>query len=228
VARCEAILSADVPDRTAEAVVLGSLGGLRAMLGDLDTGRSLASRSRSLLLDLGVRNRVPYAFVGGYIGWIADDLDEADAGWREGYEILDSIGEKNRLSSLAGAIGMTLALRGRRGEALEFARIGREAGAADDADTQSLVRLAESIVRSNDGDHDEAVRLAIEAVAFLEGREAIWQEGDANRILGDALTAADRRSEAADAYAGALALYEAKGVIPLIDRTKARLAAIES
>jgi class 3 adenylate cyclase/tetratricopeptide (TPR) repeat protein len=225
-ARCEAILAAAVPDRGAEALVLASLGGLRAMLGDAESGRSFASRARSILLDLGTRNRAHAAFVGGYIGWFAGDLDEADAGWRGGYEMLDSIGEKNRLSSLAGLVALTLALRGRWAEALNFVRIGTEAGAPDDEDTQSLVRSAESIVRSNDGEHDEAVRLATEAVAFLEGREAHWQQGDAYRILGDALATAGRRSEAADAYARALALYEAKGVLPLMDRAKARLAAL--
>lgn len=140
--------------------------------------------------------------------------------------MLESIGEKNRLSSLAGLVAITLALRGRRAEALDFVRTGTEAGAVDDQDTQSLVRLAESIVRSREGEHDDAVRLATEAVAFFEGREAIWQQGDAYRILGDALIAAGRVPEAAHAYADALALYEAKGVAPLIDRTKEMLAAL--
>ena len=223
--RCEAMLAAGLPDRCVESLVLASRGGLRAMLGDFEGGRADVFGARSLLLEFGIRNTAHPFFVGGYVGWLAGDVDQAETQWREGYEMFESIGETNRLSTLAGLIATALAVQGRDEEALEFVRIGRETGAPDDEDTQSVVRIAESIVLSAAGQHDDAVRLASEAVAYLAG-PSDWQEGEAHRSLGDALAAAGRRPKAAASYARALALYEAKGVVPLIERTKAALAAI--
>lgn len=223
--RCEAMLAAGLPDRCAESLVLATRGGLRAMFGDFEGGRADVSRARSLLLELGIRNRAHPFFVGGYVGWLAGDVDQAEIRWREGYEMFESMGETNRLSTLAGLIATALAVQGRGEDALEFVRIGGKTGAPDDEDTQSLVRIAESIVLSAAGQHDDAVRLASEAVAYLAGRSD-WQEGEAHRSLGDALAAAGRRPEAAASYARALALHEAKGVMPLIERTTAALAAL--
>jgi tetratricopeptide (TPR) repeat protein len=225
IARCEEILAMQVPNRGIEARALTSLGGFHAMLGEFEAGRSLVSRSRSILHELGTRNVAHPYFVGGYIGWLSDDMGEAAARWREGYDVFASIGETNRLSTLAALLGLAGAHSGDAREAMEYVRIAVEAGQPDDPDTQSFVRLAESHVRSAEGDHDHAVRLATEAVDYQEGRDSIWQLGDCYRILGDVLAAAGHAGEAADAYARALALYEAKGVVPLIERTKAALAA---
>ena len=210
--------------RIPRSIMLATLGVARGMLGEFDEARELIARSRAILRDLGLRSVVPYAFGGGYVEMLAGDVEAAGAALLEGYDLLNEIGERNRMSSLAGALAWTLALRDRVDEAERFIQIARDAAAADDEDTHSLATLAATVLSSRAGDHDSAVEHGRSAVAILEERDAVWQHAIAIETLGDALAAAGRAEEAAEAYRRALGLFQAKGIVPLIARVRERLA----
>jgi tetratricopeptide (TPR) repeat protein len=120
-----------------------------------------------------------------------------------------------------------LALAGRSEEAVDVSAV-RPVDHRDDAHGQALRRRASALVASIRGEHDEAERLAREAVAIMGETDAPKLQADAFSDLAEVLTAAGRRQEAIEVWHEALELYERKGVIPLAREVRERLAALES
>ena len=106
---------------------------------------------------------------------------------------------------------MALCRLGRFDEADEFATIARTMGADDDLATQASARSAQALVRSARGEHDEARRLAREAVDMYAGAQSPWFHGNALMTLAEVSRAAGVSEEAAEAARGALAAVRAEG-----------------
>ena len=87
-------------------------------------------------------------------------------------------------------------------------------GADDDLATQASARSAQALVRSARGEHEEARRLAREAVDLYAGAQSPWFYGDTLMMLAEVSRAAGLREEAAEAARAALAAYERKGHEP--------------
>ena len=68
------------------------------------------------------------------------DLEAAERTYREALELLDAIGEKGYLSTLAAVLADLLYQQGRMDESEEMARVAEEAGATDDIATQVIWR----------------------------------------------------------------------------------------
>jgi len=89
--------------------------------------------------------------------------------------------------------------------------VAAETGSEDDRSTQALWRSARAKVLARQGDVDEALRLAREAVAIVAQTDWLNSRGDALLDLAEVLDFADRPDEAAPVIAEALGLYEQKG-----------------
>jgi class 3 adenylate cyclase/tetratricopeptide (TPR) repeat protein len=132
-------------------------------------------------------------------------------------------GQRSYLSTYAPTRGRILWALGRYDEAEALAQLGREVGDEQDAATQGIWREAAALVRASRGEHEEAERLAREAVAISARTDAPLWHGDALYDLAEVLQLAGRTDEAAAAFEQALEQYELKRNLPLVEQTRARL-----
>ena len=132
-----------------------------------------------------------------------------------------------QLSTYTPWLGRVLWGLGEYEEAEALADKGRELGDPQDATTQMLWRQAKALVRASDGQHEEAERLARDAVAIAAGTDGLRFQGDAYADLAEVLEAAGRREDAVAAWQEALERYERKRIVPLARRVRERLAALE-
>jgi len=152
------------------------------------------------------------------------DTEAAEAYLARFCDWAEAHGQRSYLSTYAPTRGRFLWALGRHDEAEELARLGRELGDEQDAATQGAWREVAALVRASRGEHEEAERLAREAVAISARTDApIWQ-GDAAHALAEVLQLAGRTDEAAAAFEQALEHYELKRNVPLVEQTRARLA----
>jgi tetratricopeptide (TPR) repeat protein len=216
-------------DRTVEAFADIVEGMLVAMLGRFDDARAKERHGLGIFADLGMTVTLGGMSIGvGNVELWAGDLDAAERKYREGIELLDSIGEKGFLSTHAAYLAQALYRQGRLDECEEMTRLAEEAGASDDIPTQVIWRHVRAKVLARRGRFEEAATLAEAAVAFNEGTDSWDIRADALVDLGEVYELAGRRDDAVRATRAALDLYEQKGVIPVIERTRLRLAALEA
>ena len=81
-------------------------------------------------------------------------------------------------------------------------------------------------MRASRGEHEEAERLAREAVSISGRTDAPMWHGDALYDLAEVLQLAGRTDEAAAVFEQALEQYELKQTMPLVEQTRARLAVL--
>ena len=161
----------------------------------------------------------------GTVEALAGDYEAAEHALGEGCASFESMGEKGLLSTVVAQHGQALLGLGRIEEAAAAAARSRELTATDDIVSQMLWRQVEAKVLARRGQHDEAIRLATEAVTLGEPTDAIVIAADALLDLGEVLDLAGKPEEAAGALNRALALYGRKGNLVMAARASERLAA---
>jgi tetratricopeptide (TPR) repeat protein len=130
------------------------------------------------------------------------------------------------LSTFAPDLGRSLCVLGRYDEAESLAQLGRKLGDEQDASTQMLWRQAQALVHAHRGQHNEAERLAREAVAIGERTDALNFQAAAFCDLGEVLAAAGRDEEAAEALEQALERYERKKNLAMVAQVRPKLEAL--
>src|SRR5439155_8142653 len=98
---------------------------------------------------------------------------------RPGIERLQEIGETGFASTSRSMLAEALYELGDDAEAEESTSLARQLGAPDDYETQYAWRSVLARVMARRGQHDEAVRLAREAVELLEPTDALLARGRA-------------------------------------------------
>lgn len=162
-------------------------------------------------------------------GWRAQvavaeaDPVAAERELRLAYEMALSMNETSLRSSWAAELAKVLAAQGRLVEALALAEESQQPAADDDYDSQSRWRQAVSLVMAAKGRGEEAMTLAREAVAIVGATQDIVMQGDSLVVLGEALSVAGRKREAADALRKAIGCYGRKGVITSVRRARVQL-----
>jgi len=141
-------------------------------------------------------------------------------------EWLEEREQLGMLSTYASLLGRELFDLGRFEEAEALARRGREI-AGDGPKEGYFWRRVQALVLAHRGEHEEANRVAREAVAGVEQTDCLTFQGDAWYDLAEVLAAAEREEEAAAALAEALDRYERKQNIPLARQARERLAALQ-
>ena len=125
-------------------------------------------------------------------------------------------------------LGRELCVLGRFEEAEAAARRGREISDERDPLDRHHWQQVQARVLAHRGEHEEAERLAREAVAALEPTDSLIFQGDAYWDLAEVLAAAGRSEEAEAALRAALDCYERKQNIPLGRQVRERLRDIQA
>lgn len=200
-------------------------GWLLAMLDRVDEGRELALPAAQHMRELGSENGLwPLA----EIEILAGNREAAALHLRTFCDWLELRESYAYLSTYAPHLGRQLCALGRYEEAEPLARRGRELSESADAVTEALWRQVEALVCAHRGEHEEAERLAREAIAIIETTDGLRWQGDAHADLATVLEAAGRRDDTAAALREALNRYERKGVIPLARRVRKQLEALQT
>lgn len=212
-----------------KASALRVLAGALAQSGAFEEARQLGQQSHALFVDLG--QTLPIASQGfgrGQNEMWAGEYTEAEGILRESCDALGLIGEVGLLSTLLCVHGEALYEVGRIDEAEECSIRGEQLGRLDDLATQIYWRKLRARVRARQGHFDEAIALAREAVSIAEPTQGLLWQAEAIRALAEVLEAAGRTPEALEAARDALARYERKGIVPIVDRTRARVARLQA
>ena len=88
--------------------------------------------------------------------------------------------------------------------------------------------MARGRVLAASGAFEEALRLADEAVAIMEGTDYLVFQGDGHEVRGQVLAAAGRGDDARAAFEQALSRYERKGNVVAAARIRAQIDGLTS
>jgi class 3 adenylate cyclase len=191
---------------------IAMLGQLEAMRGNFATARDLCTAARGRAQERGqLLLAAEVSMQETEVELMADEAERASEAALAGVAELQQLGERGWQSTVAGHGAEALYRLGRDEEAWQLTETAYEAAAADDVITQMLVLQVRAKILARRGEHDEAERLALEAVAWAEPTDALEHKADAHRDLAIVLAAAGKREAALAALAQAQALFEAKG-----------------
>jgi class 3 adenylate cyclase/tetratricopeptide (TPR) repeat protein len=210
-----------------EALALIALGEANAGQGRLAEGGRLIAEGNALLRDLGAV-LFAAAATATWVHFVWDSPGDVERELRSAYEILSEAGEKGFLSTVAAELAEVMLEQGDAKEAARLLDEAEEAGGSDDVTTQVIVRRVRAKLLAQEGEDEEAVRLAREAVTRASTTEYAMLRADALRDLAAVLAQTGNSAEAADVMDEAIAAYERKGYTVLADRARARLAELRA
>ena len=209
----------------ARAVALHVEGHLRARLGEFDGALAAMHEWRNRFKELG--QEAMYAATAGCVwdvcSW-AEDWAGGERALREGYEILERMGDKGFLSTAAIFLGEAVYRQGRLDEAERYSAIGEELGVTEDRMNEASWRALRARVLAARGDLDLARALAREAAEIAAETDYIEVEADARLVLADILRKAGEAGWATEA-GESVELYQRKGNLVGVRRAKGLLKA---
>ncbi|HVN61815.1 MAG TPA: BTAD domain-containing putative transcriptional regulator [Gaiellaceae bacterium] len=220
--RCEEILETHTSKLRVTASALRALAGLAAQQGRFDEAEEFMARDRSITDELGTR--LTAAAASELYGWVlmlADDLPAAELEARRGFDRLLEMGDRSSASTLAAVLAQILYAQGRLDEVLELTALGRDESSPDDLHTQIQWRGPRAKVLAQRGEIVEAERLALEGVDLAEATDFLNVRATALHDLAEVLLADGRSDEAAVVVAAATELFEEKGNVVGLARSRA-------
>ena len=214
-----------VSDSVVAQALLGEVhAALLAMQGKDEEFRVEQERVDRLMDEIGLPELLSKTYQGrGEAERFLGHLDRAEQQFRRGVEQWDALGETGFNSTITALLASVLCDLERFDEAEANVDRSRELSADDDFASQAAWRMAQARVLSHRGEHDEALRLADEALAINERTDYLAWQGESDEVRGMVLTAAGRTDEAREAYDRALERFERKGVVPAVERVRARI-----
>jgi class 3 adenylate cyclase/tetratricopeptide (TPR) repeat protein len=216
---CDRVLGESGENPYLEGLASVVRGSLHAMAGRWDESRSHAEAGWARLEDLGQRMTSAssrMAVAQGHLAAGRSGVVERDM--RLAYEVLEPMGEKGYLSTIAAILALALCQQGRYDEAEPYARAAEELGAPDDLTTQTLRRAALAEVLATRGEIEQAETLTTEALALLE--ETDFASDRVLVLISQALVlkAAGKSEKAQAALAEAVRLCEQKELVAALPR----------
>ena len=220
--RCEEILEQHPAKLRVTASALRALAGLAAQQGRFDEAAEFMARDRSITDELGIRlTAAAAAELYGWVLMLADDLPAAEAEARRGFDKLLEMGDRSSASTLAAVLAQILYALGRLDEVLELTALGRDESSPDDLHTQIQWRGPMAKVLARRGEIEDAERLAREGVALAGPTDFLNVRASALLDLAEVLLADGRDDEAGAVVAAAAALFEQKGNVVGLARSRA-------
>jgi predicted ATPase/class 3 adenylate cyclase len=223
--RCVEALEREETDRSTAYGALAALCVLRAMEGRFAEARQLVSSMRALDAELGA-TPLRAAVIGERLGMIeniAGDYEAAERAGSEQYRVLEEMGSKDILPTCAGFLADHVYAQGKYEEADRLTHISEDLAEEEDLPSQISWRVTRARVLAQRGDPD-AERIAREAIALAEKTDDYHWHGNAELALAEVLRLSGRTDEAVAAAERGLALYERKGIVPLVERTRALIS----
>jgi class 3 adenylate cyclase len=203
-----------------EATSTRCQGVLDAFRGRAAAGRQLIDSARRSLTDLGMRHALlEVDQFAGIVEWVDDEPAAAEPYLRRAYNGFRRMGLDSDTADTAALLARACLALGRDDEADELcSESERLAGhALKPAIAWRTVR-AQLLARA--GAHEEARRVAEEAVSIAERTDILVDHGDACLALATVLTSAGDVAGARAAAERALGLYEAKGAAALAEKAR--------
>ena len=212
IAEIESMVEAD-PDRVFRAKSLRYLALMHAMLGAFDHGRALAAEGAEIIREMGM----DVELAGGDLRGAAEaaqmegDHERAEALLRESVGILERIGDRGHLDSVAPELALAL-LRtpGREDEALAIASLA-DSALSEDMDAVVRRDAAKSVAFARLGRYEDGVALARETVDRAWRTDYVKLRAVSLEALSRVLQLGGHATEAADALRRAIEVHEAKG-----------------
>jgi class 3 adenylate cyclase/tetratricopeptide (TPR) repeat protein len=167
-------------------------------------------------------------FAGQRVEYWAGDFERAVNHGERGTAMLIETGQRSVASTTAVLVGRSHFALGHVDEALAWATRATELAAPEDVLTRTNVLQVMGLISAARGAASEARQAAEEAIALAEGTHSPVLLGDALFDAAWTLELLGDRVEAVERYRSALALYEAKEHVSMAERTRQRLAALES
>jgi hypothetical protein len=210
IGQLERLLDGVEDDRRTSGLLRCFLAQLQAMNGEIDAARRTYRAARAALEDLGRNVLAASVSLNSWrVEMLARDPAAAERELRRDHAALEAMGERYLLSTVAGALAMTLIVQGRLDEAELFAAQSQELATDDDVESQALWRGAQARIAARRGEVDEARRHALAAVDAVSGSSSPWIRSgtmlDAADTMGRAGQPEQARAwlaEARDASAG--------------------------
>jgi tetratricopeptide (TPR) repeat protein len=225
--QCEALVASVSGDRSAEAVLVGTLAVLRAMEGAFEDARSLYRRGQAIADELGAGLSSDSSSIdSSRVELLAGDLKAAERELRRDYEALAAIDETYFRSTIAANLAKVLWLAQDADGALHFSEIAEQIGDADDVLTQVPWRSARARVLASRGEVDRARKLATEAVDLAAATPQTHLRAEALVELADVLAAIGDHESAGPPLREALTLFEQKGDVVSAARLRAKVTAV--
>jgi tetratricopeptide (TPR) repeat protein len=205
--------------RAAALASLGEFDEAHTILAEHDA--DLADRGDQYMLALSRGHR------GEEVELLAGDPRAAVRYGQESCRVLEEMGQRSVLSTVAGLLAGALCEVDRLDEAAAWARRAEELGASDDVETQVLWRQAWARVLARRENQTEAKQFGYEAIAIADTTDNLRLQGTAYMDLAEVLSLAGCPDEAADMLREALDRYDRKGMLVLAARTRERLQALQ-
>jgi class 3 adenylate cyclase/tetratricopeptide (TPR) repeat protein len=223
--QCEQILAESRGRLLVEAAGRAGIAFADAMQGRVEDARRQISASRSILKDLG--QRLSYGATSideGEIQLLAGDAEAAERVLREGFELLESIGETGYLSTVASQLAEATFLQKRYEEAERFSEVSEQTAAPQDLASQASWRSARAMVLAQRGESEKAEDLAREAVDLARTTDHLNTHAWTLLALADVLAIGRRPAEAIPIIEEAWGLYDRKGNLVMAEKARTLLA----
>jgi tetratricopeptide (TPR) repeat protein len=162
------------------------------------------------------------------VALLAGHPEQAEQDLRDGAAFLEAAGERGWLSTVAEVLAEVLYELGRYDEALEWTRRSEDTSPPDDVVSHARWRSVRAKVLARQGEAEEADRLSAESVEWAFRSDFPKLRGDCLFDRADVLRLLGRDDEARPVFEGALTVYERKGIVPSIQRTRQALAELEA
>src|SRR6266540_24189 len=219
--RCRELQERGSGDASLSAMGDSMRAVLEAMRGNADEARRLYRHSKATLEEAGLTTMLAHLqMYAGMAELVSGDAAAAEQELRLGYDLLDEMGEQDRLSTTAAYLARALAAQHRFDEADLVARVSETSASDDDLATQVIFRgtKARIVARRDDA---SAEHLATEAVELSRETDLLGIQGDALVDFADVLLVLGRLQDAGTALAEAAALYRQKGNVVAANRALA-------
>ena len=225
--RCREIGEHAAGDRRTEGLVLCARAQLEAMRGDFAEARRLYTQGRSVLADVGGSVlAASTALDSSAVELLAGDPAAAERDLRRDYELLDGMGERYLLPTMAGVLAQALIAQNRYDEAAEMCERAEGAVLADDLESHVLIHVVRAEIDLAAGRLADAAVAIAAATEILHGADAPSVQAD-HAIVSARVAAAMGNVTAAERdLARAAALYRDKGNVVAERRTAEVRAAL--
>jgi class 3 adenylate cyclase/tetratricopeptide (TPR) repeat protein len=196
-------------------------GALLAMAGRWEESSSRTKEGWAQLEDLGQLVVASSSrMLPATVQVLAGRTGEPEHALRRAYDVLESMGEKGYLSTIAALLALDLCSQGRYGEAEPLADTARELGAADDLATQTLGRAALGEVLASRGEFERAEALTNEALELLAETDMLLDRANVLRSRFAIFAAAGDKEKAREAVEEAVRLCEQKECVAAVDHLR--------
>jgi tetratricopeptide (TPR) repeat protein len=214
-------------NRSVEASVLCVAGAFEAMRGDFDEGWRLMRQGRALLEELGQTFAIAgHTLFSSSVAMLAGDPVAAERELRPSCELLEAMGEKGILSSLAAFLADALYAQDRLEEAERFTEISEDASSPDDVASHIAWRSTRARILARRAAFPQAESLARQALRLTEETDFLNMHADVLIALAEVLRLEHLVDGAGQCVEQAIELYERKGNVPSAERARAALGAL--